>query len=103
MSTIANDLKAGNIIKHKNNLFKVVGTEHVKPGKGGAFIQAELKSIVGNTKLNERFRSDESVERVNFEEVKGQFLYLSGSSMEIMNLETYEQLSIDLNLLNGDS
>ena len=57
-SVSANEIKVGNLIRYKNSMYRVVSTEHVKPGKGGAFIQAELKDIKSGTKLNERFRSD---------------------------------------------
>ena len=61
------EIKVGNLLRYKNSLYRVVSTEHVKPGKGGAFIQAELKDIKSGTKLNERFRSDQTLDKVMFE------------------------------------
>lgn len=103
MSNIcAIELKTGNIIKFKNSLYKVVSTEHVKPGKGGAFMQVELKGITNNTKLNERFRSEDVVERVHSEMQKVEFLYRSGQNLEVMDDETYEVFSLNISLLNSN-
>jgi elongation factor P len=100
-SSSAIEIKVGNLIKYKNSLYRVVATEHVKPGKGGAFIQAELKDIKNGTKLNERFRSDQILEKVLFESKQAQFLYRSGSDLEFMDLESYEQFTLSENLLSG--
>ncbi len=91
-----NELRVGNVIEHKNALWRVVSTEHVKPGKGGAFIQAELKNIRTGTKLNERFRSEESVNRLNFAVEPATFLYQDGDNFEFLDKVTYEQFSIPL-------
>jgi elongation factor P len=100
MSNIsAIELKVGNIIKYKNNLFRVLKTEHVKPGKGGAFIQAELKGVKVGTKLNERFRSDETLDKVNVETVDGSLLYAANDTMEVMDMNTCEQFSLPFELL----
>ena len=88
------ELKIGNLIRYKNSMYKVVSTEHVKPGKGGAFIQAELKDIKTGTKLNDRFRSDQTVDKVLFESKPANFLYKDGKNLEFMDLETYEQFTI---------
>ncbi len=91
---IANDLKPGNIVKVNNGNYKVVKTEHVKPGKGGAFVQAELKNIQTGSKLNERFRSDETVEIVFVETRKATFMYDDGSSIVLMLSDTFDQLEV---------
>jgi elongation factor P len=91
---IANDLKVGNVVKVKDGNYRVVKTEHVKPGKGGAFIQAELKNMQTGSKLNERFRSDETVEFVFVETRKGSFMYDDGSSIVIMLSDTFEQAEV---------
>ncbi len=95
------EIKVGQLIRYKNSLFRVVSTEHVKPGKGGAFIQAELKDIKNGTKLNERFRSDQVLDKVLFESKTAQFLYKTDSSLEFMDLENYEQFALSKNLLSG--
>jgi elongation factor P len=95
------DLRSGNIIRYKNALYKVVDTEHVKPGKGGAFIQVELKSVKGNTKLNERLRSEEKVEKLNSEARQCQFLYSTGDALEFMDLESFEQFTISSDMLGA--
>jgi elongation factor P len=99
---IANELKIGNIVAVRGGRFKVVKTEHVKPGKGGAFIQAELKNIQTGSKLNERFRSDENVDIIFVETRKGSFMYDDGSSVVIMLSETFEQFEIPCEIF-GDS
>ncbi|GBD42189.1 Elongation factor P [bacterium HR39] len=94
MKITANDVRPGMVIEHKGRLWRVVKTEHVKPGKGPAYMQVELKDIVDGTKLNERFRSSEGVERVRLEEAKFQFLYDDGERLHFMNQETYEQIDL---------
>ena len=91
---IANDLKLGNIVRVNNGNYKVVKTEHVKPGKGGAFVQAELKNIQTGSKLNERFRSDAPVEIVFVETRKATFMYDDGSSIVLMLSDTFDQLEV---------
>ena len=95
------EIKVGNLIRYKNSMYRVVSTEHVKPGKGGAFIQAELKDIKSGTKLNERFRSDQTLDKVMFESKPAQFLYKNGQDLEFMDLESYEQLALSDKLLSG--
>ena len=75
MKILGNEIKPGMLIEHKNDLWEVLKTQHVKPGKGGAFNQVEMKSVNNNTKLNERFRSSDSVEKASLEEEKHNFLY----------------------------
>ena len=95
------ELKVGNLIRYKNSMYRVVKTEHVKPGKGGAFIQAELKDIKTGTKLNDRFRSDQTVDKVIYESKSAQYLYKNGNDLEFMDLESYEQFSLPATMLSG--
>lgn len=94
MKINGNEIRPGYVIMHQDRLFVAVRVDHVKPGKGGAYAQVELKSIIGNTKLNERFRSAETVERVSLEQRDFQFLYEQGDDLVFMNTETYEQIEI---------
>ena len=88
------DFKNGLIIEHKNNLWKIIEFLHVKPGKGGAFNQVELKSINKDTKRNERFRSSDNVQRVVLEEKKFNFLFEDNNDCHFMNQTTFEQIAI---------
>ena len=94
MKINAIEIKPGMIIEHKNDYWNVLKTQHVKPGKGGAFNQVELKSIIKGTKLNERFRSNETIEKAEVEERKFNFLYLDGDSCHFMDNTTFEQVEI---------
>ena len=94
MKISVNEIKPGMIIEHKNDYWNVLKTQHVKPGKGGAFNQVELKSVIKGTKLNERFRSNETVEKVEVEEKKYNFLYIDGENCHFMNNENFEQVEI---------
>ncbi len=94
MKITAIEIKPGMIIEHKNDYWNVLKTQHVKPGKGGAFNQVELKSILKGTKLNERFRSNESIEKAELDEKKFNFLYLDGDSCHFMDNKTFEQVEI---------
>jgi elongation factor P len=98
---IANDLRVGNIINYRNSLWRVLKTEHVKPGKGGAFVQAELKDIKHGTKANERLRSDESVDIAHFESKELQYLYTTGNLVTLMDNSSYEQIEIDVSYFDG--
>ncbi|MBY0501759.1 MAG: elongation factor P [Alphaproteobacteria bacterium] len=102
MKISGNAIRPGNIIQHKNRLWVAVKTQHTQPGKGGAYLQVELKDIRDGTKLNERFRSSESVERVRLDEKDYQFLYEEGEGVALMDLETFEQIHLAKELL-GDS
>lgn len=98
----ANSIRAGNILEHKGKLWIVSKTpEHTMPGKGGAFVQVEMKDIKTGTKLNERFRSTESVEKIRVENKEYQFLYLD-DFINLMNLEDFEQIQVDKKFL-GDN
>ena len=94
MKIVANEIKLGMILDHNNDLWEVIKIQHVKPGKGGAFNQVELKSINKDTKLNERFRSSDSIERVILEEKKFNFLFEDDDDCHFMDHVTFEQLSI---------
>ena len=95
MKISANEIKIGNILEIDNKLWKVLKLEHTKPGKGGAYVQAELKEISDGTKKNERFRSDENLEKAYLEQKSFQFLYSSGNEYFFMDQDNYEQISID--------
>jgi elongation factor P len=99
MKIDGNAIRPGNVIEHKNRLWVAVKTQHVKPGKGGAFLQVELKDIRDGTKLNERFRSSETVERVRLDEKDYQYLYSEGELCTLMDTETYEQIQVRRDLI----
>ncbi len=94
MKINGNEIRQGYVIQHKDSLWIAVKVHHVKPGKGGAFAQVELKNVLQGTKLNERFRSSETVERVRLEQKEYQFLYEQGEMLVFMDLESYEQLEL---------
>ena len=94
MKITANEIKPGMIIEHKNDYWNVLKTQHVKPGKGGAFNQVELKSVLKGTKLNERFRSSETVEKAEVNERKLNFLYVDGDNCYFMDNNSFEQFEI---------
>ena len=100
MKILANEIKPGMIIEHKNDYWNVLKTQHVKPGKGGAFNQVELKSVTKGTKLNERFRSSENVEKAELDEKKFNFLYSDEKSCYFMDNKSYEQISLPKSLTN---
>ena len=95
MKILGNEIKPGMFIDHNKDLWEVVKAQHVKPGKGGAFNQVELRSINKNTKLNERFRSSDNVERVILEEKKFNFLFEDDTNYNFMDKTTFEQISIN--------
>ena len=94
MKINAGEIRVGMLLEYKNDLWQVLKTQHVKPGKGGAFAQVEMKSVNKNTKLNERFRSSETVEKASLEEVNFNFLYSDESNYFFMNPKTFEQIEI---------
>ena len=96
-----NEIKPGNVLEHDSGLWAAVKVEHVKPGKGGAFAQVELKNLRTGSKLNERFRSADKVERVRLEQKDQQFLYESDGLLFFMDVETFEQIELTSDLL-GD-
>ena len=99
MKILGNEIKPGMIIEHRNDLWSVLKAQHVKPGKGGAFNQVELKSVKKGTKLNERFRSSASVERAVLDEKKFNFLYESENNCHFMDQTNFEQIAINKSLL----
>ena len=103
MKLLGNEIKPGMIIEHKNDLWSVLKTQHVKPGKGGAFNQVELKSVKRGTKLNERFRSSDSVERAVLDDKKFNFLYEDEKSCHFMDQIDFEQIQINKSLLGEKS
>ncbi len=94
MKISANEIRVGMLIEYKNDLWEVLKTQHVKPGKGGAFAQIEMKSLNKNTKLNERFRSSETVEKANIEEIKFNFSYEDEDNYYFINPKSFEQINI---------
>ena len=94
MKINATEIRVGMLIEHKNDLWQVLKTQHVKPGKGGAFAQVEMKSVGKNTKLNERFRSSETVEKASLEETNYNFLYTDDDNYFFMNPKSFEQIQI---------
>ena len=94
MKIYASEIRVGMLIEYKNDLWQVLKTQHVKPGKGGAFAQVEMKSIGKNTKLNERFRSSETVEKASLEETNFNFLYENEDYYFFMNPKTFDQIEI---------
>ncbi|WP_415284904.1 elongation factor P [Candidatus Pelagibacter sp. Uisw_130] len=94
MKLYASEIRVGMLIEYKNDLWQVLKTQHVKPGKGGAFAQVEMKSVNKNTKLNERFRSSESVEKASLDETKFNYLYSDEIDYYFMDPKTYEQINI---------
>src|SRR5688500_17626410 len=89
-----NEIRPGNVVNHQDRLWVAVKVDHVKPGKGGAYAQVELKAILGGTKLNERFRSAETVETVELEFRDFTYLYEQGDSLVFMDQDSYEQVEL---------
>ena len=94
MKINGNEIRPGNVIEHQGSIWVAVKTNAVKPGKGGAFNQVEMKNLIDGTKLNERFRASETVERIRLEQKDFQFLYEQGDALVFMDLESYEQLEL---------
>lgn len=94
MKINGNEIRPGNVIEHNGGLWAAVKTNAVKPGKGGAFNQVELKNLIDGTKLNERFRASETVERVRLEQKDFQYLYAQDDMLVFMDTESYEQLEL---------
>ena len=94
MKINAGEIRVGMLLEHKDDLWQVLKTQHVKPGKGGAFAQVEMKSVNRNTKLNERFRSNETVEKASLDENKYNFLYEDERNYFFMETKSFEQIEI---------
>ena len=97
-----NAVRPGMVIEHQGRLWRAVKIQHTQPGKGGAYLQVELKDIRDGTKLNERFRSSENVERVRLDQKEFQFLYGDGDMFTFMDTETYDQVSLNKDLIGED-
>jgi len=100
MKVNGNNLKSGMIINHKGGMWKVITTQSVKPGKGGAFAQVEMRNLKDSSKLNERFRSSEVLERLYVENKSFQYSYNDGDTYHFMETNTYEQISLDKNIIS---
>ncbi len=103
MKIDGNAIRPGMVIHHKDRLLVATRIQHTQPGKGGAYLQVELKDIRDGTKLNERFRSSESVERVRLWDTPHQFLFADADSFTFMNSETFEQTIINRDMLGSDA
>ena len=101
MKINAGEIRVGMLLEYKNDLWQVLKTQHVKPGKGGAFAQVEMKSVVKSTKLNERLRSSETVEKASLEEMTYNFLYEDENSYFFMNPKSFDQIEIKKDIV-GD-
>lgn len=102
MKIDGNGIRPGMVIEHQNNLWRAVKIQHTQPGKGGAYLQVELKELRGGRKLNERFRSSEKVERISLEQNEFQYLFADGDQHTFMNIESYDQVSIDAEFIGED-
>ena len=99
MKINAGEIRVGMLLEYKNDLWQVLKTQHVKPGKGGAFAQIEMKSVNKSTKLNERFRSSETVEKASLEETSYNFLYKDENNYFFMEPKSFEQIEIKKDLI----
>ena len=99
MKINAGEIRVGMLLEHKNDLWQVLKTQHVKPGKGGAFAQVEMKSVNKNTKLNERFRSSETVEKASLDEINFNYLYEDENNYFFMDPKSFEQIEIKKDLV----
>tara|TARA_R110002072_G_scaffold166535_6_gene319785 strand:- start:838 stop:1404 length:567 start_codon:yes stop_codon:yes gene_type:complete len=103
MKINGNEIRPGNVLQHQDSLWVAVKTDHVKPGKGGAFAQVELKNLLDGRKLNERFRAADKVERVRLEQRDQTFLFDSGDTLTFMDAETYEQIELRKDFVGEES
>ena len=101
MKINANEIRVGMLLEYKNDLWLVLKTQHVKPGKGGAFAQVEMKSVNKNTKLNERFRSSETIEKASLDETNFNFLFEDENNYFFMDPKSFEQIEIKKDIV-GD-
>ena len=102
MKISTNEIKPGTIIEYKKDLWKCLKSQTVKPGKGGAFNQVELKNIIKGTKLNERFRSGETIEKASLDERNFQYLYSENDSLIFMDSKSFEQINISKKIVGED-
>ena len=101
MKINAGEIRVGMLLEHKNDLWQVLKTQHVKPGKGGAFAQVEMKRVNKNTKLNERFRSNETIEKASLDEINFNFLYEDENNYFFMNPKTFDQIEINKKIVGN--
>lgn len=102
MKISGNAIRPGMVIEHQNRLWRAIKIQHTQPGKGGAYLQVELKELRDGTKLNERFRSAETVERVRLDQREYQYLYRDGDQFTFMDSETFDQVSLSGDLIGED-
>ncbi|MGF1623442.1 MAG: elongation factor P [Alphaproteobacteria bacterium] len=103
MKINGNEIRPGNVIDYQGRLWRAVKTQHVKPGKGPAYMQVELKDLRDGTKLNERFRASETVERARLDEKDYQYLFAEGDGFTFMDNETYEQVTMTAEMIGEDN
>ena len=99
MKINASEIRVGMLLEYKNDLWQVLKTQHVKPGKGGAFAQVEMKNVNKNTKLNERFRSSETVEKASLDETNFNYLYEDDQNYFFINPKTFDQIEIKKDII----
>lgn len=102
MKINGNAIRPGMVIEHQGRLWRAVKIQHTQPGKGGAYLQVELRALVGSTKLNERFRSSETVERAHLEQRNYQYLFSDGDTFTFMDNENYEQVALNADMIGED-
>jgi elongation factor P len=102
MKISGNAIRPGMIIEHQGRLWRAVRIQHTQPGKGGAYLQVELKDIRDGTKLNERFRSAETVEKVRLDQKSYQYLYSEGQIYTFMDAESFEQITLNVDAIGED-
>ena len=103
MKIDGNEIRPGMVIEHRGSLWRAVKIQHTQPGKGGAYLQVELKNLLDGTKLNERFRAAEKVERVRLDQRDFQYLYREDDMFSFMDMETYDQIQLPLEQIGEDA
>ena len=103
MKINANLIRVGNVIKYNEKMYQVLATNIIKPGKGGAFIQVEMRDIISKTKTNQRWRTSDSIQKVETEEVEANYLFSDNSSVTVMRKDNFEQINVDKSLLGEKS
>ncbi|MFN3749545.1 MAG: elongation factor P [Sphingorhabdus sp.] len=96
------DIRPGNILEYEKGIWRVAKTQHTQPGKGGAFMQVEMKNLIDGRKTNVRFRSADTVEKVRLDTKEYQYLYTDGDKLVFMDNETYEQILLDVDMLGDE-
>ena len=102
MKINGNAIRPGNVIEHQDRVWRAIKIQHTQPGKGGAYLQVELKDLRSGTKLNERFRSSETVERLSLAQKEHQFLFADGDMYTFMDNETYDQITVGVDTIGED-